>query len=118
MRRSIIIAALFLAVTVVGCESEKDPFSGLSDLVAERNEVRKSLSKETGLKKKGVSGEQPSGSAGTQRQKASSGDTLSSVALYEKNIEIVDSQTGMSLAKGVAYLNKKGQIIRIKILKN
>ena len=118
MLRSVIIVVLFLAVTLAGCESEKDQFSGLSDLVAERNEVRRIISKETTRKKKDVSGLSSQDDAGTQGQKISSGDTLSSVSLYEKHIEVVDSQTGMSLAKGVAYLDKKGRIIRIKILKN
>ncbi len=117
MLRSVIIAVSFLVVTVAGCESEKDQFSGLSDLVAERNEVRRIISKETTRKKKNMSGLSSQDDAGSQGQKIPSDDTLSSVALYEKYIEVVDSQTGMSLAKGVAYLDKKGRIVRIKIHK-
>lgn len=115
----IIIVAFFFVVVAAGCESDKDTFSGLSDLVAERNKVRKVISQETAQKKKGEAVSQLQDDVGTQAgKKKSSEDTLSSVALYEKNIEVVDSQSGRSLAKGVAYFNKKGRIVRIRILKN
>jgi hypothetical protein len=41
---------------------------------------------------------------------------ISTVVLYEKNIDIVDSESRRKLAKGIAYLNKSGQIVRIKIV--
>ena len=48
------------------------------------------------------------------RQKAD----LASDILYEQQVNIVGTESGRALARGVAYINKKGQIVRIKILKD
>ena len=45
-------------------------------------------------------------------------EQLSSIVLYEEKIKILGSKSGRTLANGVAYINKKGEIVKIKILKN
>ena len=96
------------------CDKEKDQYAGLSDLVAERQDVRESISEETAKKKKLThlqKGEKERTSAGTNRNDA----PVSSVVVYEKQIEILDSETKIPLAKGIAYMNKSGQIVKIKV---
>jgi len=116
IRQALIIFLLLSVMSVVACDSEKDTFSGLSDLVAERNEVRRAISKES-RKKKNLTTSSDQTSDVNSEQPAYR-DVLSSGVLYEKNIEIVDSYSRRPLAKGVAYMNKKGRIVKIKILKD
>ena len=94
------------------CESDKDQYSGFSDLVAERNEARKIISGENREKKKVTKNAQEERPKSDVREKKS----ISKVVLYEKSIDIVDSESRLPLARGVAYLNKSGQIVRIKII--
>lgn len=120
MQRLLIIAALFFVLTAVGCDDKKkDTFSGLSDMVAQRNDARKTIAEGNAQKKKKTAGArvQDDDDPGT-RQDRSSGDRLLVDVVYDKDIVIVDSQTGMTLAKGVAYMNKKGQVVKIKILRD
>ena len=94
------------------CEGDKDQYSGLSNLVAERNEARKLISDENKRAKK-LAGQRKK----DERSDAVAADKdMSTVVLYEKNIDIVDSESRRKLARGVAYLNKSGQIVRIKII--
>ena len=105
-------------IVVAGCDQDKDQYSGLSELVAERQEVRRAISKDTSRKKreseiKKNETEALSGTAGRAKKEA-----VSTSVLYEKSIKITDSQSGITLARGVAYMNKKGQIVRIKVIDN
>ncbi len=119
MRLVIFIFAIVFTVMVAGCEGDKESFSGLSDLVAKRTEVRQTISKQAGQGKKGNIQPQTYGLKDSKTLPHKVSDEAISVAiLYEKEIEIVDSQSGISLAKGRAYMNKQGRIIKIKILSN
>ncbi|MDD9302792.1 MAG: hypothetical protein HUK40_10850 [Desulfobacter sp.] len=40
---------------------------------------------------------------------------IDTTVVYEKKVEIVDSQSRQSLAHGIAYMNKNGQIVKIKV---
>lgn len=98
------------------CDSDKDQYAGLGSLVAERQEVRKSIAEENSRKKSSVytPGEK------TERNASDAGEEnsqISAAIVYEKQIEILDSDSKVPLAKGVAYMNKSGQIVRIKVYK-
>lgn len=99
---------------VTACDNDTDQYSGLSELVAQRNEVRKQISGENALRKKnrkaGVQDDnaQP-GAAGATKE-------ISTIVLYEKSIDILDAESRLPLARGIAYLNRSGQIVRIKII--
>lgn len=105
---------LYGTLMLSACDDKNKDFSGLSGLVAERNEVRQSISDETARKKvaekKGVQVVPKE----VVRKKT---EEISSVVVYERDIEVLDSSSRMSLAKGTAYLNKEGQIVRIKIIR-
>ncbi|HCY86705.1 MAG TPA: hypothetical protein DHV36_16355 [Desulfobacteraceae bacterium] len=94
------------------CEGDKDQYSGLSELVAQRNEARKLISDENKRTKK-LTRQQDNEK---RSDVVETNKNISSVVLYEKSIDIVDSESRRRLAKGVAYLNKSGQIVRIKIV--
>lgn len=119
MRYLPVILALFFILTAVGCDDKKeDAFSGLSGMVAERNDARKTIAEDNAQKKKQSAGAfQEKGDTDTG-QGGSAGEVLLVDVVYDKDIDIVDSQSKMTLAKGVAYMNKKGQIVKIKILRN
>ena len=110
-----------LAITPA-CDNDKEHYSGLSELVAERNEARRTISKKSQRNKTsaGQSGVQDENriDAGDITGKTPATDEMAGGILYEKRIEIVDSQSGMPLAKGVAFLDKKGRIVRIKLVKD
>jgi hypothetical protein len=101
-----------------GCEDKKDDFSGLSNLVDKRNQVRQSISDKNAQEKAVDRQKSDAGfkeKAGLDMEKKNPG--VSPVILYERDIEVVDSSNRQSLAKGIAYLNKEGQIVKITIIK-
>ncbi len=101
------------ALLLIACDDKKEGFSGLSSLVAERNEVRQSISDETARKKVAEKKEVKVVPKDVEKKT----EKISSVVVYERDIEVLDSSSRMSLAKGIAYLNKEGQIVRIKIIR-
>ena len=107
MKRPVITAAclcLFLTAFSAGCEKEQkknENFQGVGKLISDRNKARyNAADREAGGK-----------GTDTQTQK----EPMSS--LYEENVEIVSTSTNRTLGKGVAYLNKEGKIVYIKITK-
>ncbi len=82
-------------------------------MVAGRQQVRREISdKNAGEQNKQMG----SDSIDTdQNQNAQSAETLSFGQLFEKKIEILDAQSNLPLAKGIAFLDKQGRIVRIKI---
>lgn len=111
-----ILGALFL---ISGCQDDKgkNDYSGVSDLIAERNSARYELAEKTPPKsensKKNIEKKpEESNPDSDENQKE-----LTSIILYEQKVKIVGSDSGRTLANGIAYVNKKGQIVRIKIIK-
>lgn len=121
LRPALIVAALCLAAApMVGCDDDKDPFSGLSEMVAERQQVRQTISdKNKGNGQAGISG--APGEQSLQKKPDSpvkSSKKLDAGILFEKQIKIIEAHSNIPLARGVAYLDNKGHIVRIKIVEN
>lgn len=112
-----IVGVIFL---ISACQDEngKEDYSGVSELISDRNKARYSLA-ERSSKKEVSSKKQPLDDKADLPASPSkpTKEDLTSVILYEEDIDIVGSKSGRRLAKGVAYVDKKGQIVRIKILK-
>lgn len=116
--RSLSVLLLILVVTVTSsCGSdEKDDFSGVGKLIAERNKMRYHIAENPENSEKTAGPDQkastkPERVAGTNFQ-----DKISETAALEKRkIVIVDASSGTSLGQGVAFMNKKGEIVRIKL---
>ncbi len=112
----IAIGLCFLIFASCQEEKKKDDFSGVGRLISGRSKARSNKN----------SNPPPPQSNTEKKQKAinkpvkteSSKDNLFSVTLYEEDVKILGSKSGRVLARGVAYINKKGQIIKIKIIKN
>ncbi len=119
MKKEIVVCGVFLCVGMLsGCDDKKDGFSGLSDMVGQRNEARRSISDKNSRKKSLEKQEANTGNREDDAiEKITKTEVVSPVVVYERDIEVVDSSSRMALAKGVAYLNKKGQIVKIKIIK-
>lgn len=112
-----IVGVIFL---ISACQDEngKEDYSGVSELISDRNKARYSVA-ERSSKKEVSSKKQPLDDKADLPASPSkpTKEDLTSVILYEEDIDIVGSKSGRRLAKGVAYVDKKGQIVRIKILK-
>ena len=115
---------MFSLMVLSACEDKKDDFSGLSDLVGERNKVRQTISeknvREKALKKQQSNAGFKEAAAldkNKNKDKKKKKTDISPIILYERDIEVVDSSNRMALAKGIAYLNKEGQIVKIRIIK-
>jgi len=117
MKLGRIIFWIFLSLLLFACDNKKDEYSGLSGLIAEKNEARQSISEATAQKKtQNKSLEKPDDREDTKIASSRKKKEISSIVLYERDIEIVDSSSRKGLAKGVASLNKEGKIIKIKII--
>ena len=110
---SVLLPILFVTLISSCGNDEKDDFSGVGKLIAERNKMRYHIAenseKTAGLDQK--AGTKPGGVP-----EASSQDkTPETAALEKRKIVIVDASSGTSLGQGVAFVNKKGEIVRIKL---
>jgi hypothetical protein len=117
--RFFLIAFLCLFFLISACQDEKgkDDYSGVSKLIAGRNKARyqaakNSPEKSVSTRKRTTGKTNTSNPVSTPKK-----EKLSPIILYEERVEIVGSKSGRTLAKAVASINKKGQIVKIKILK-
>lgn len=117
MRLVLISFLVFLMAVLPSCESEDDNYSGVGKLIADRNKMRYQLADEKGNSKgtteslnQNTDSEPNDGS-----QKVSSKEKLSTNVLDEKKIVIVETVSGKPLGQGIAYVNEKGEIVKIKL---
>ena len=117
---ALLILSLFFLISACSEEKQNGDFSGVSELIAERNRARHDVAEKPSQRKlvtqKKAAG-QPQ-TAPSNQTVAAKNDGISSVILYEQKIEIVGAESGRKMAKGIAYVNKQGQIVRIKILRD
>lgn len=119
--KSKIIVSIFLCLffLISACqEKEKEKsgdYSGVSELIAGRNKARYAAKEEGKTNQKRV--RKSASQQGVPQSAKKTKKDLASVILYEQKVKIVGSESNRVMAKGVAYINKKGQIVRIKILK-
>lgn len=105
MKRSAVVSAclfLFLTAFAAGCEKDQkkkdEAFQGVGRLISDRNKARYN-----------AAGQESRGSDNSKTRN----EPMST--LYEENVEIVSTSSNSTLGKGVAYLNKEGKIVYIKI---
>ncbi len=113
----IVFLGLFCLISACQDEKEKNDYSGVSELIAGRNKARYAAAKNP--PKKSVSSTKRTTSETNTSKPISipKKEELSTIILYEEDVEIVASKSGRTLAKAVASINKKGQIVKITILK-
>lgn len=117
MRFFLIFFLVFFMAVLSSCESEGDNYSGVGKLIADRNKMRYELSDETGKTKgkTGPSNQKTNFVSKDASEKVISKKELSTNVLDEKNIVIIETSSGKSLGQGVAYVNQKGEIVKIKL---
>ena len=112
---------LYMAVGIcllvsISCRDEKkDEFSGVSNLLSDRNKARYNRSGNLPPSKNNVEQQQQrvdnnSGSVPNKKK-----EPLVSDIIYKKDVSIRDSKSGKILTTGVAYVDENGRIIKIKI---
>ena len=120
----LLLGFVFLIFSSCQDENENNDFSGVGKLIASRNKARydaaeKLPPKEQSIDKTSVSEQNSTDKTNALKSEPDSRqEQLSSIVLYEEKIKILGSKSGRTLANGVAYINKKGEIVKIKILKN
>ncbi len=117
-KRIVWLFLLIILFLISACKDQnnksenKGDYTGVSELIAGRNKARYEIKDNPPVRKtKPVASSKPNSPATSKK------DDLASIILYEQDVKIVGSESGRTLANGVAYINKKGQIVRIKIVK-
>ncbi|WP_020590180.1 hypothetical protein [Desulfobacter curvatus] len=118
MRFFLISFLVFFMAVLPSCESQDDNYSGVGKLIADRNKMRYHLADETGNNKDktGSSNQKTDSVSKDASGKVMSNEELSTNVLDEKKIVIVEASSGTPLGQGVAYVNKKGEIVKIKLV--
>ncbi len=109
---------LSLLISACSDEKEKGDYSGVSELIAGRNKARYDVAEKPSQKKQVVQKRVAGQSSPTAQRQKTKPEQINSVVLFEQNIDIVGTDSQKRLAKGVAYINKQGQIVRIKIIRD
>ncbi|OGR27840.1 MAG: hypothetical protein A2277_21260 [Desulfobacterales bacterium RIFOXYA12_FULL_46_15] len=108
-----------LLFLISACQNEKaddNDYSGVSDLISGRNKARYDTAERAPVKN--TRSKPVEENIDTSRQAPDSKtEEILPIVLYEEKVDIIGSESKETLAKGVAYINKNGQIVRIKILK-
>ena len=117
MRFFLIFFLCFFVAVLPSCRNEDDNYSGVGKLIAERNKMRYQLAEETDKNKgkTGSSNQKTDSVSKDALERVTRKNELSTNVLDERQVVIVDSSSGTPLAQGVAYLNQKGKIIKIKL---
>ena len=112
--------ASLMCLSLISCQNDKkdDDFSGVSTLIANRNKSRYEVADSAMQEKNETSNKTNDKVNSVKSGSKSKREKLSSIVLYKENVKILGSKSGRTLAKGVAYINKQGDIVKIKILKN
>jgi hypothetical protein len=110
----------FLAFACTEDKEKNEDYSGVSGLISERNKARHVAVEKFTVQDAGHKSAPKSEQEKITMPKQESdprAEEISSIVLYEEKVDIIVSESRRTLAKGVAYINKQGQIVRIKILK-
>src|SRR6056297_3514233 len=116
MRFFLISFLVFFMAALPACKREDDNYSGVGKLIVDRNKMRYRLAEDTENNNKTGSSNQKFDSASKDAfERVTRKTELSTNVLDEREIVIVDSSSGKPLGRGVAYLNQKGEIVKIKL---
>jgi len=99
-----VLACLFFA----GCGRDDGDYEGVGKLVSDRNSAR--LARASNKKSGAGSGELTPSAI---KEGGQSGEVL-----LEEEVKVVGLSSGKVLARGIAFLDKNGKIVNIRIIKN
>ena len=112
-----LLFCLFFLLSACQDDKGKNDYSGVGELISDRNKARYEMAKNSSRKSSSSKKITANKTKPLKSKSTSRKEELLSIVLYEEDVEVVASRSGRTLAKGVAYINKKGQIVKIKILK-
>jgi len=117
MRFFLISFLVFFMAALPACKREDDNYAGVGKLIVDRNKMRYRLAEETenNKKKTGSSNQKFDSASKDAFERVTRKTELSTNVLDEREIVIVDASSGKPLGRGVAYLNPKGEIVKIKL---
>lgn len=107
---------VFALILVTGCnkeEEKEEPYSTVSNMIAERNKARFSRAAQDSSSKRAV-GNEPVLSDEIPPAAQSERAKLPGITI-EENIKIVSERSGKTIGTGIAYLDKSGKIITIRV---
>lgn len=93
-------------------EKNEDDFSGVANLISDRNKARHSQAGKSASKKNQIDEKSKKQIASKTPIKK---DPLPSPALSKKEVQIIDAQSGSVLGRGTAYINNDGNIVQLKL---
>ena len=119
MRSFLIFFLIFFMGVLPACKGEDDNYAGVGKLIADRNKMRYHLAEESGNNegKAELLNENNNSVPKDVSKKVTHKKELSTNVLDETKIVIVDSSSGAPLGQGIAYVDKKGEIVKIKLAK-
>ncbi|MBF0200104.1 MAG: hypothetical protein HQK66_02105 [Desulfamplus sp.] len=115
----IIIPMLFLLVSALFCltgcgDDEKGDYSGVGQLIADRNKARMSKASSGSQDASDLDSAPPQDTMGSGQVS----ETPLSGMTFEEPVRIVSETTGQTIATATAYLDKSGRIVNIRIRKS
>ncbi len=125
MRFGVIGVCLGVAVLILGCGNDGSEYSGFSEMVADRHDVRRAVGEdERAKRRKTTEAQEP----GVRQGQAVSNSVPSGGSqnpfrkkekrrLYERHVLIMDASSKQVLARGVAHVDKGGNVVRLRISK-
>ncbi|SLM28857.1 conserved exported hypothetical protein [Desulfamplus magnetovallimortis] len=118
--KPVIKASLFLVASAMlllnACSNDESTgdYSGVGKLISDRNKarIRKAASDSQEQNSTDQSSSFNDGSEDASSERITPGLT------FEENVKIVSESSGKTIARAIAYLDKSGRIINIRIMKN
>ncbi|MBF0390519.1 MAG: hypothetical protein HQK71_10500 [Desulfamplus sp.] len=109
------VFAFFTIFGFMGCgeEDEKDDYSTVSNMISDRNKARFDKAAQDSAKKAAVENQTSASEESTSQTDVSKLPGL----VFEENIKIVSESSGRTIATGIAYLDKSGKIVNIRVKK-
>ncbi|MBF0228301.1 MAG: hypothetical protein HQK63_01700 [Desulfamplus sp.] len=113
-----IVFFIFALTLVAGCgqDEEKDAYSTVSNMIAERNKARINRAAQDSSSKK-ITDNESSLPEDTSNSNSQTEKAKPQAMTFEEEVRIVSASSGKTISMGTAYLDKSGKIISIRIKK-
>ncbi|MBF0376941.1 MAG: hypothetical protein HQK72_05615 [Desulfamplus sp.] len=113
-----IVFFIFALTLVAGCgqDEEKDAYSTVSSMIAERNKARINRAAQNSSSKK-LTENESSLPEDTSKNNSQTEKEKPQAMTFEEEVRIVSESSGKTISMGTAYLDKSGKIVSIRIKK-
>ena len=111
---------IILLLLLSSCRNDKEKnkdYSGIAELISERDKARHEVSEKKSVQNASSKPVEEKISKAREESDSKTEEEISPGVLYEEKVDIIGSESRRTISKGIAHINKKGQIVKIKILK-